>query len=405
VSEVIVDSDSDSSGTFAVLFNHPRLARPRRPRQVEQAASTLTGNTAISLAASSSSSSAATSSASRSGAASSSRRNRAMQGFVHGRNMSGIWSPAHGSALIGILQIAGAHENGILGSLGHGHRTAWITQNRSAFFRVGGPLAAYNELSATVLMRHLGDAESEARAIFDRSHSNDPTGAEQEDVPRWAQNFFRLFEAQDSHLSASAIANEVRRERGNVVRSIVGAQAPLGHRQGDGVAHLRNETSRSTGTTQQRQRSVGNVEHVHRMNEGEMNNYLAEGADDEFNPRPAQRRRTAPRDGRTRRIVDFSADRNDPVSRFADIQYGFQSVGMLSNAIRQNMNAPLPEPRRTGRDVANDYEHASAQYHNAVISGDEMDIQFWNARRTNLRAELAVIESSTVNSNEVRNNE
>jgi len=55
----------------------------------------------------------------------------------------------------------------------------------------------------------------------------------------------------------------------------MGAQAPLGQRQGDGVAHLRNETStRSTGTAQQRQRSVGNVKHVHRMNKGEMNNYL-----------------------------------------------------------------------------------------------------------------------------------
>ncbi len=139
-------------------------------------------------------------------------------------------------------------------------------------------------------MRHLADAESKARAIFDRSHSNDPTGAEQEDVPRWAQHFVHLFEAQDSHLSASAIAHEVRRERGNVVRSIVGAQAPLGQHQGDGVAHLCNETStRSTGTAQQRQRSVGNVEHVHRMNEGEMNNYLAEGANDVSNPRPAQR--------------------------------------------------------------------------------------------------------------------
>ena len=39
---------------------------------------------------------------------------------------------------------------------------------------------------------------------------------------------------------------------------------------------------------------------------------------------------------------------------------------MLSNAIQQNMNAPLPEPCRTGRDVANDYEHASVQYHNAL---------------------------------------
>ena len=77
---------------------------------------------------------------------------------------------------------------------------------------------------------------------------------------------------------------------------------------------------------------------------------------------------------------------------------------MLSNTIRQNIIAPLPEPRLTGRDIANDYEHASTQYHNAVISGDEMDIKFWNARRTNLCAEPAVIESSTVNSNEVRNN-
>ena len=87
VSEVIVDSDSDSSGTFSILFNHPRLVRPRQSRQVQQAASTSTGNTAISLAASSSSSSAATSFAS-SGAASSSQ-SRAMQGFVYGRN---VWN-------------------------------------------------------------------------------------------------------------------------------------------------------------------------------------------------------------------------------------------------------------------------------------------------------------------------
>ena len=36
VSEVIVDSDSDSSGTFSTLFNYPRLVRPSRPRQVQQ---------------------------------------------------------------------------------------------------------------------------------------------------------------------------------------------------------------------------------------------------------------------------------------------------------------------------------------------------------------------------------
>jgi hypothetical protein len=304
----------------------------------------------------------------------------AMQGFVYGRTMTGIWSPAHASALISIFQLAGAHQNGLLGSLSHGHRTAWIIQNRSAFFRVGGPLAAYNELSVTVFMRHLSDAEAEAKTIYDCSHSNDPTGAEHEDVPPWARQFFRLFEVQNSQVSALAMANKIRRERTSVIRGIVGAQAPLGHSQGDGTAQLCNEISRNIGTAQQCQRRVGNINCIQQMNEDEMNEYRAEGVDDDANPRPAQRRCTSPRDGRARQIVNFSADWNDPVSRFAEIQYGFQSVGMLSNAIQQNMNAPLPEPRCTGRDVANDYEHASAQYHNALRSKDEMDIRFWNAR-------------------------
>jgi hypothetical protein len=193
-----------------------------------------------------------------------------------------------------------------------------------------------------------------------------------------------------------------------VARSIVGAQAPLGHRQADGIAQRRNETSTNVGTARHRQRSAGNLDDVQQMNEDEMNEYLHEGVDDDVNPRPAQRRRTAaPRNGRIRRIVDFSADRNDPVTRFNEIQHGFETVSMLSDAIRQNMNAPLPEPRRTGRDVANDYEHAASNYHSAVQIGDELDIHFWNTRRTNLRAELAVIESSIVNSNESRshNNE
>jgi hypothetical protein len=113
-----------------------------------------------------------------------------MQGFVFGRNRTGIRLPAHGIALISILQLAGAHEDGLHGSLGHGHRTAWINQNKDACFRAGGPLAGYNVLSSTVLMRHLADAEAEARAIYDCSHSNDTSGAKQEDVPEWAQAIF-----------------------------------------------------------------------------------------------------------------------------------------------------------------------------------------------------------------------
>jgi hypothetical protein len=58
---------------------------------------------------------------------------------------------------------------------------------------------------------------------------------------------------------------------------------------------------------------------------------------------------------------------------------------MLYDAIQQNMNAPLPVPFRTGRDVTNDYLQAAAEYHSEVLSRDDMDIQFWNARRTYLR--------------------
>jgi hypothetical protein len=105
------------------------------------------------------------------------------------------------------------------------------------------------------------------------------------------------------------------------------------------------------------------------------------------------------RDGRTRRIVDFFANRNDPISRFSEIQHGFQSVSMLSDAIRQNIYVPLPVPLRTGCDVGNDYQQVSAEYNSAVLSGDDMDIQFWNARRTSLCDELASIESSSSNFN------
>ena len=53
---------------------------------------------------------------------------------------------------------------------------------------------------------------------------------------------------------------EVRRGRTAVVRSVVGAQAPLGHRQEDGIAQLPSEISRNNGTNQMRHRTVGNVD-------------------------------------------------------------------------------------------------------------------------------------------------
>jgi hypothetical protein len=55
------------------------------------------------------------------------------------------------------------------------------------------------------------------------------------------------------------------------------------------------------------------------MNEDDMNNYLAEGADDDANPCPAQHQCNVPRKGRTGLIVDFPVDRNDPILQFSEI--------------------------------------------------------------------------------------
>ena len=271
-----------------------------------------------------------------------------MHGFVYGRTSTGIRSDCRASALIRIIQIATAHPGGLIGSLGHGNRARWIENNRLVLFQAGGPLAAYNAISANVLQRDLADAEHEARSHYDRTHSNDRTGAEHEDIPRWVRSFFPLFQAQESQSSANALAIEVRRGRTAVVRSIVGAQAPLGHVQGDGIAELRSEISRNNrnnGTTQQSQRTAG-TSHTLRMNEREFNDFLVEGRNDNENNRPAQRRRIAsPRDGVSRQVVDISADRNDPVSRFADVRRGFESVNMLSTSLQHSWalrNAPLP---------------------------------------------------------------
>jgi hypothetical protein len=140
------------------------------------------------------------------------------------------------------------------------------------------------------------------------------------------------------------------------------------------------------------------------MNENEMNDFLVEGRNDNENNRPAQRRRIAGhRDGVSRQVVDISADHNDPVSRFADIRRGFDSVTMLSDSLRYSWadrNAPLPEHRRTQRDIANEFQQANTNYTSAVLSEDERAIRFWNTVCANLDAELAAISSNTVDSNE-----
>ena len=64
-----------------------------------------------------------------------------------------IRSSRHATALIGIMQLAGAHQSGLLGSIGHGNRITWFTSNTTTLFQSDGPLGGYNAVLVTVLMR------------------------------------------------------------------------------------------------------------------------------------------------------------------------------------------------------------------------------------------------------------
>ena len=93
-------------------------------------------------------------------------------------------------------------------------------------------------------MRRFAAATRAAKTHWNRDHSNDPTGARGEDIPRWASVLFPLFEAEDA-------VDSHRRNNCSVVNSLTGAQAPLGACPPDGsVAELRTETTRNAGNCQ-----------------------------------------------------------------------------------------------------------------------------------------------------------
>ncbi len=77
-----------------------------------------------------------------------------------------ICLPRHATALIGIMQLAGAHPSGLLGSMGHGNRQAWFQSTASTLFQSDGPLGGFNKVSASVLMQHVGAAEGHARGMY-----------------------------------------------------------------------------------------------------------------------------------------------------------------------------------------------------------------------------------------------
>jgi hypothetical protein len=139
----------------------------------------------------------------------------------------------HAAGLIGIIQLAGAHPTGLIGTLGHNNRTNWFQENIDALFQSNGPLGMFNLISPLVLARYFSLASIQARERYDWNHSADQSGAAHKDVPPWAEKFFLLFEEQQNMLvSASAQAAEIRSERRSVASALTGQQAPLRNHSG-----------------------------------------------------------------------------------------------------------------------------------------------------------------------------
>jgi hypothetical protein len=151
---------------------------------------------------------------------------------------SDIRDTIRATALIDLLALAANHNEGFIGSLGHGNRSDWFAANIDLLFAEDGPLGAFTQVQPGLLMRNVGHAERLAQRVLSHSHSNEPSGAGQEVIPAWVTAFRPYFEAQLDNPSASVIAGEARAHNRTIVRGIMGGQASLGRHDSNNPVQL-----------------------------------------------------------------------------------------------------------------------------------------------------------------------
>jgi hypothetical protein len=137
-------------------------------------------------------------------------RRNPLGSFVNDTN---IRDSTRADAVINILILAENDVGGLIGMLGHGLRTGWFARMSDTLFASDGPLSPFIPIQSGLLMRHFGTAERLAQSIWNRNHSNEQSGAGQETIAAWVQQFARLFEAQSNNPSAAAQADAIRDER------------------------------------------------------------------------------------------------------------------------------------------------------------------------------------------------
>ena len=96
--------------------------------------------------------------------------------------------------LTALMDLFSAHPDGITGGLGWGNQINLICEKIGVWFSNNGPCRQFRLITAERVRRRLKEVENIAKQMHSRHHSNDQTGAEQEDVPRWAQMWFAFFD-------------------------------------------------------------------------------------------------------------------------------------------------------------------------------------------------------------------
>ena len=311
-----------------------------------------------------------------------------------------VRTPAHATALSGLVQLASGHPDGVIGALGHGNRNNWIRDNVSSFFQPDGPFAAFQPVNAATLQRSLSAPITLARSFYTRDHSDDTTGAAHEDIPDWARRFFPLFEAQQNYENNNARTAAARDNSRSVARSFIGAQAPLGQAPIQGPARLRTETSRNIGSSNLRQQSIGGVSAESVSVEDITDNpgdASQEGSGDSQRRRPAQRvgngngRNTRRRLTNVQLDASFDPASNDPRQRHQDLRYGYQSMDNLADSIGRYAEAasaplrPPPPPPRSIMNIVTDYQSTAALRDSNNIAEDTA---FYNNALSGFRDEL-----------------
>jgi len=316
--------------------------------------------------------------------------------------------PTHLTPLTELLNLAVAHSDGVVGALGHNNRTKWIQDNTDFFFSRQGPLRAFKPVTAPVLARRIASVQTLARRFYDRHHSNDPSGANHEDLPRWVIIFRRLFVASDSQAAANQREARCRDDMRIAVRSLSGAQAPLGYR-GDGAAPLRVETSRNNGARGMRQRDVG----AHEVERVPVPAPLLEGADDVFELRPPPLRRggthRTPRRGsrvtsRNLHIQELEgpdsvargSPTDDPSTRHSWVRETQSSISCLASMVGHWHESPLPAPPRPSReliDVTRDFLEVQRETTTARARNDITALEFLSSVSQTLLEERNQIQA------------